>query len=90
LAADGSVLCTAGSRQLLLCRSGNDWFAVAPQCSHAGAALYGGRIARGRIHCPWHGAAFDLASGAPLSPPATRPLETFPVRIREGRIEVDL
>ena len=88
LTADGTLLCEAGALQVLLVRHGAEWYAIAPWCTHAGAPLAGGRIAGGRIHCPLHGAAFDLATGAPLTPPAFRKIATFPVRVVDGRSEI--
>jgi 3-phenylpropionate/trans-cinnamate dioxygenase ferredoxin subunit len=43
------------------------------------------------ITCPRHGARFDLGSGRALSLPAYLPARTFPVRIEDGivMIEVD-
>ena len=35
-------------------------------------------------------ARFDLASGRPLSLPAFQPVETFPVRVEAGIVQVDV
>jgi nitrite reductase/ring-hydroxylating ferredoxin subunit len=88
LARDGTYACLAGTKQVLLCRHQGQWYALAPLCTHAGVPLEGARMAHGKIYCPLHGAAFDLATGVPLSPPAFHKLETFPVRISDGQIEV--
>jgi len=88
LTSDGAYPCVVGSTPVLLCRHAGQWYAVAGRCTHAGASLEGGRIARGKIYCPLHGAAFDLATGAPMSPPAFRPLATYALRIFEHKIEV--
>ena len=87
LSEDGIHPCTAGSAALLLCRAAGHWYAVSPWCTHAGADLADGLIANGKIICPLHGAAFDLKSGAP-GEPASRKLQTYPVRIVDGVIEV--
>ena len=88
LTDDGIHACSAGSLQLLLCRSGGQWHAVAPWCTHAGAPLAGGRIVNGKIVCPLHGAVFELSNGAAAGPPAFRALRTYPLRVVDGRIEV--
>jgi nitrite reductase/ring-hydroxylating ferredoxin subunit len=88
LTGDGTLICNAGSRQVLLVHHASLWYAIAPWCTHAGAPLDGGRIAGGKIHCPLHGAAFDLATGAALTPPAFRKIPIYPVRIVDGVIEV--
>jgi len=90
LESDGIHPCQVGTKRLLLCRHAGEWYAVDASCPHAGAPLDGGRLLRGRIVCPLHGAAFDLASGAPLSPPAFRALATYRLRIVDGMIEVSI
>jgi 3-phenylpropionate/trans-cinnamate dioxygenase ferredoxin subunit len=48
------------------------------------------RAERAEIVCGLHGARFDLRTGEPTARPASRPLRVFPVRIRGGRIEVQV
>ena len=40
--------------------------------------------------CPRHGARFDIRTGAPLTLPAYEPVETFPVRVEDGMVKVEL
>jgi len=40
--------------------------------------------------CPRHGARFDTRSGRPLTLPATEPVATYAVLVREGQIVVEL
>lgn len=73
-------------------RCGEEFFAVENTCTHAQASLHEGSVDRIRctVECPLHGAEFDLRSGAALSPPAEEPLRTFPVRVVDGEVQVDL
>jgi nitrite reductase/ring-hydroxylating ferredoxin subunit len=59
-------------------------------CTHLGESLYGGRVMAGQISCPFHGACFDLKSGAAVSGPAVSPLRVFPARLEDGVIWADL
>jgi NADPH-dependent 2,4-dienoyl-CoA reductase/sulfur reductase-like enzyme/nitrite reductase/ring-hydroxylating ferredoxin subunit len=61
--------------------------AVAATCTHYGGPLAEGLVADGAIHCPWHHACFDLATGAPRGP-AISPLACWDVSIENGRIRV--
>lgn len=70
-----------------VCRAEGTLFAVVNKCTHANSELSGGRVRRGSIMCPLHGARFELASGKCIGA-AYRPLKTFPVRVTEGWIEV--
>jgi metal-sulfur cluster biosynthetic enzyme/nitrite reductase/ring-hydroxylating ferredoxin subunit len=72
----------------LLLRIGNDFFAVEDVCSHDGQPLTDGPVADGAITCPRHGAKFDLQTGKALCMPATQPIQTFAVEVREGQVYV--
>lgn len=66
---------------VLVVRVGDDMFAVADTCTHAEVSLSEGEVYDCTVECWLHGTAFDLRTGEPLSPPATRALETFAVVI---------
>lgn len=63
--------------------------AVINRCSHAASDLASGRIRRGAIVCPLHGAMFKLDSGQCVAAPY-QPLKTFPVRVAGEAIEVEV
>jgi 3-phenylpropionate/trans-cinnamate dioxygenase ferredoxin component len=84
----GKLLVEAGGNDVLLCNTQDRIFAVRNQCSHAYEKIDCGRLRAGWIACPVHGARFDLATGKPLNPPATMPLDTFEVRVVGDDIEV--
>lgn len=58
------------------------------ECTHLGCTVPWSP-AEQRFVCPCHASSFDL-TGRVLSPPATRPLDTLPVRIENGIVKVDL
>jgi hypothetical protein len=37
------------------------------------------------VTCPWHGARFDIKTGAVLGPPAGREVRSYPVRVTGAR-----
>jgi 3-phenylpropionate/trans-cinnamate dioxygenase ferredoxin subunit len=74
---------------VVLVSVGGEVLAVHDVCTHALESLSGGWVDDDRIECPRHGAAFSLRSGEVLTPPATLPLPTFAVEVRDGRILVD-
>jgi 3-phenylpropionate/trans-cinnamate dioxygenase ferredoxin subunit len=75
---------------VLLVHSKDGLFAVNNICSHAYAKLDEGRLRGNRLICPLHGASFDVRDGAVLGAPATQPLRSYPVRIVDGHIEVQV
>ena len=42
------------------------------------------------IICPRHGARFCIRDGRVLSPPAYEDVETFPVRVEDGMVQVGI
>ena len=79
----------AGWHVLVLRDESGLWRALNDRCTHQAALLSGGRVRRGAIMCPLHGARFDVGSGKCLGG-AYPDLRTFPVRVAEGGIEVCL
>ncbi len=59
-------------------------------CTHVGGPLTQGTYENGVVTCLWHGAQFRVADGAPLTPPAGGRLRAYPLRVRDGAIEIDL
>jgi 3-phenylpropionate/trans-cinnamate dioxygenase ferredoxin subunit len=77
-------------QSVLVCHSNDRLFAVSNICSHAHEKLECGRMSRGWIACPIHGARFELATGRAMNPPAKQPIATYPVRIVDEWIEVSV
>ncbi|OBF01386.1 (2Fe-2S)-binding protein [Mycobacterium sp. 852002-10029_SCH5224772] len=73
---------------VVLYRNEGRILAVGERCPHLGAPMNDGWIDRDRIVCPWHGSRFACGSGAVLRGPATAALPSYPVRIRDGLVEV--
>lgn len=77
----------AGGWHILLARSEGELVAVNDRCTHAAARLSGGRIRRGALMCPLHGARFDLADGRCIGG-AYPALRRFELRVVDGTVEV--
>jgi 3-phenylpropionate/trans-cinnamate dioxygenase ferredoxin subunit len=77
-------------KDILVCNSGGEFFAIANKCTHADSPLEGGRIRKTFISCPLHGMLFDLRTGEPKGQLTRKPLQTFPVRVVDGCIEIDM
>jgi 3-phenylpropionate/trans-cinnamate dioxygenase ferredoxin component len=78
---------------VVLVRHAGAFYAVQNNCSHKDFPLSeAGFDPRDEVLvCAWHGGCFDLRTGAAVVPPATDPVETFPVRISaDGWVEIGL
>ena len=71
---------------------GGELYAIEDRCSHDDGPLCEGDWDEDlcRVICPRHGSAFDLATGTPRSLPATEPVATYPVRVADGTIVLEL
>jgi 3-phenylpropionate/trans-cinnamate dioxygenase ferredoxin subunit len=71
---------------------GGELLAVEDRCSHDDGVLLEGELdqAACTIECPRHGSVFDLRTGKPLNLPAYVPIDTFPVTVQDGVIQVEV
>jgi 3-phenylpropionate/trans-cinnamate dioxygenase ferredoxin subunit len=71
-------------------RAGGEVFALRDVCSHEEVPLSEGDIYDHTVECWLHGSCFDLRTGEPTGPPATRPVATYPVRVDGDDVYVSL
>jgi anthranilate 1,2-dioxygenase ferredoxin component len=84
---DGKFAAQIGGWHVLIAKVEDVYHAVNDRCPHAASMLSTGRIRRGAVMCPLHGARFDLATGGCIGG-AYPSLRSFPLRIEAGMIEV--
>lgn len=70
----------------LLLRIGDEYFCIEDTCTHDGQAMTDGPVQDHEITCPRHGARFDVRTGKALCMPATEPVQTYELDIREDGI----
>lgn len=90
LAEGEMTLCRVDGVEVLICHVEGQFYAVASRCSHAGQPLISGRLDGYQLRCPLHRASFDVRTGQPLGPPASTPIETFPVKLGGGKVNVSV
>jgi 3-phenylpropionate/trans-cinnamate dioxygenase ferredoxin subunit len=66
------------------------YYALEDLCTHEDEELTAGKFCGEEISCWRHGARFNVKTGAALCAPAYEPVATFPVRVTDGQIEVEL
>ncbi len=87
--AEGKLAAKLAGWYVLVAKTDDGFRAVNDRCTHQAALLSGGRIRRGAVMCPLHGARFEMATGKCIGA-AYKDLRNFPVRIESGVIEVSL
>jgi nitrite reductase/ring-hydroxylating ferredoxin subunit len=87
---DGACLAVdLAGESLVLLRSGDNVFALANRCPHAGAPLSEGFLEGELLTCAWHGWTFDVRSGASPDDPELA-VRTFAVALVGGQVLVRL
>ncbi len=87
---DEALGVSVGGVAVAVARDGDDLYAVQDLCSHAAVPLSEGEVSDCTVECWLHGSRFDLRSGKPIGPPATEPVATFPVEVRDDGVYVDV
>ncbi len=74
---------------LALARVDGQFHALSNICPHAGGPIGDGDVDGSVVRCPLHGWGFDVHEGrCDVDPELTLPV--YPVRVRAGRVEVEL
>ncbi len=77
-----------GNERRAIFRHNNRVYALSNVCRHQGGPVGEGRILDGCITCPWHGWQYLPDTGT-SPPPFHEVIETYPVRVADGRIYVN-
>src|SRR5713101_7014406 len=77
---------------IALYRLNDGYYATEDTCSHAQSSLAAGDIDLDEctVECPYHASLFDIRTGRPLSPPASKPVKTYAVTIEGDEVLVDV
>jgi nitrite reductase/ring-hydroxylating ferredoxin subunit len=87
---DAVVGTTVNGIAIALFRLGADVFALHDQCTHGMARLSEGYVEDGCVECPLHQGLVDIRTGAARTAPISIPVDTYPARVRDGRVEVEV
>jgi len=90
LNTDGANVLDADGLTVLLFFIDDKWVAIEDRCTHMDFPLSDGLIDDDTITCLHHGAQFCLKTGEVLSPPAFDNLTTFPTRIVDDKIQIEI
>ena len=77
-------------KKIVVFNLGGDLYALGDVCSHDDGPLGDGEIEGMDIICPRHGARFDIRTGEAILLPAAVDIPAYPVRIKDGMIEVGI
>lgn len=68
-----------------------EFFVTDNTCSHGEASLAeDGSLDGYEVECSWHFGRFDIRNGQPCAMPCERAIRSWPVKIENGRLLVDI
>ena len=85
-----SKLVEAEGTRAVLFNVGGSFYAIDDACSHVGGSLAEGPVRGEEVECPWHGARFNVKTGAAMSAPAADNVAVYKVRVSGSDIEVEI
>ncbi|WP_116135337.1 non-heme iron oxygenase ferredoxin subunit [Trinickia diaoshuihuensis] len=88
--ADGLAGVYVAGRDIALFAVGDEIFATDNQCTHGEARLSDGFLLDDEIECPLHQGRFSVRTGQAMCAPVTGCIRTYPVKIENGRIFLQL
>lgn len=82
---------SVGGRDVAVYRDEDgEFYASDGHCTHERMLLCDGLVMDGVIECPKHNGRFRITDGAAVGAPVTIDLRTYPVRVEDGEVHVDL
>ncbi len=87
--ADGTMRgVQVAGQSVVVAKVGASVYAIAGVCTHQHALLADGDLDGEVVTCPLHMSGFNVKTGQVVSPPATKPVATYDVRVEDGKIMV--
>jgi 3-phenylpropionate/trans-cinnamate dioxygenase ferredoxin component len=78
---EGAVGVEVAGEPVAVVRADGEVFALRDVCSHAEVPLSEGDVYDHTVECWLHGSCFDVRTGKPTGPPATKPVPVYEVKI---------
>ena len=82
------IVVALGDVRIVVFNLNGEFYAIEDICTHDGGELASGEVEGDEIICPRHGARFCIRTGEVTAPPAYESLDTFPVRVEQGMVQV--
>ena len=77
-------------KRIAIAKAGDAFYAFGDTCTHQGCSLAQGKLDGTTVTCPCHGSEFDVTTREVLRGPAREPVQSYPVRIEDGLLRVEV
>ena len=86
----GANVTIGGAHYAVYQLESGDYRATEGVCTHEFALLADGMIQDGCVSCPKHNAKYDVCSGKVLTRPGKRDLRTYPVKVEDDTVYIQV
>jgi nitrite reductase/ring-hydroxylating ferredoxin subunit len=90
LAPGQAKLVEVEGKSLALFNDAGTCYALDNTCTHRGGPLSEGALNGDLVTCPWHGAVFNLTTGAVVRGPATKDVACYRARVVGPDVEIEV
>ena len=78
-------------KNYIICRAKDgEYYGLDGLCTHEKVKLCEGMIFDDELECPKHFGSFDIKTGEALSAPVYKDLNTYPIKVEDGKIFLGL
>jgi 3-phenylpropionate/trans-cinnamate dioxygenase ferredoxin subunit len=88
LANKENIIVDVDGTEVAIFKIDGQFYAIEDVCSHDGAEIASGELDGDEIICPRHGARFCVKTGEVKCAPAYENVDSFPLRVEKGRLQV--
>jgi nitrite reductase/ring-hydroxylating ferredoxin subunit len=89
--ADGELAAfVVGGERIAVANVAGTLHAFGNTCTHLQCSLALGELEGTTVTCPCHGSQFDVTTGKVLRGPAQEPVPSYPARVENDALEVEL
>ena len=78
-----------GNKDVALFNINGTFYAIDDSCTHRGGPLSEGELEGLEVTCPWHGARFNITTGAHLCPPANSGVIAYKVQVTGNDVMIE-
>lgn len=79
-----------GGKDIAVARVRGGYYAFDDTCTHMACSLAKGFLRGESVVCPCHTSEFEVSSGKVSKGPAQKPVSSYPVRVEEGSVQVEV
>ena len=77
-------------KRVAIAKVGDAFYAFGDTCTHRACSLAQGELDGTTVTCPCHGSEFDVTTGEVIRGPAREPVQSYPVRLEDGLLRVEV